>query len=64
MLLILEQIMIIDLKLATEYLKFLGTYELSPAEVQQEFYKLGCEVSFQCGNDKTQLSLSGFAVKF
>ena len=47
------------LKLATDYLKFLGTYELSPAEVQQEFYKLGCEVSFQCGNDKTQLSLSG-----
>ncbi|MAO72429.1 MAG: peptidase M16 [Flavobacteriales bacterium] len=52
------------LKLATDYLKFLGTYELSPAEVQQEFYKLGCEVSFQSGNDKTQLSLSGLQSNF
>ena len=51
------------LKLATDYLKFLGTYELSP-EVQQEFYKLGCEVSFQCGNDKTQAFFKWFAVKF
>ena len=31
---------------------------------KQEFYKLGCEVSFQSGNDKTQLSLSGLQSNF
>lgn len=52
------------LKLATDYLKYLGTYELSPAEVQQEFYKLGCEVSFQCGIEQSQLSISGLQSNF
>ena len=52
------------LKLAIDYLKYLGTYELSPAEVQQEFYKLGCEVSFQCETDKCQLTLSGLQSNF
>ena len=33
-------------------------------EVRQEFYKLGCEVSFQSTNDKTQLSLSGLQSNF
>ena len=28
--------------LAVDYLKYLGTQELSPAQKQQEFYKLGC----------------------
>ena len=35
------------------------------AEVQEEFYKLGCEVSFQCGNDKTHsFHLSGLQSNF
>ena len=52
------------LKLATDYLKFLGTEELSPAEVQQEFYKLGCDLSVSCGSDKTQVTLSGLQSNF
>ena len=52
------------LRLATDYLKFLGTEELSPAEVQQEFYKLGCDLSVSCGADKTQVTLSGLQSNF
>lgn len=52
------------LKLATDYLKFLGTDELSPAEVQQEFYKLGCDLYVSCGSDKTQVTLSGLQSNF
>ena len=52
------------LRLATDYLKFLGTAELSPAEVQQEFYKLGCDLSVSCGADKTQVTLSGLQSNF
>jgi predicted Zn-dependent peptidase len=52
------------LKLATDYIKFLGTIEFTPAEIQQEFYKLGCDLSVNCGSDKVQVTLSGLQSNF
>ena len=52
------------LKLATDYLKYLGTKELSSSEVQQEFYKLGCDLSVNCSSEKVQVTLSGLQSNF
>ena len=52
------------LKLATDYLKYLGTKELTSSEVQQEFYKLGCDLSVNCSSEKVQVTLSGLQSNF
>ncbi len=52
------------LKLATDYIKFLGTIEFTPAEIQQEFYKLGCDLTVNSGSDKVQVTLSGLQSNF
>ena len=52
------------LKFAVDYLKFLGTSEISPTKKQEEFYRLGCDLSMSCSNDKTRITLSGLANKF
>jgi predicted Zn-dependent peptidase len=52
------------LKLAVDYLKFLGTDDMSPSQKEKEFYKLGCELSVSCGADKIQVTLSGLANNF
>ena len=52
------------LKLAVDYLKYLGTAEMSPAQKEEEFYKLGCELNVSCGADKIQVTLSGLANNF
>ena len=48
-------------KLAVDYLPFLGTSKLSPAQVQQEFYKAGCSFNVYCGGDETWVGLSGLS---
>ena len=52
------------LKLAVDYLKYLGTAEMSPAQKEEEFYKLGCELNVSCSADKVQVTLSGLADNF
>ena len=52
------------LKLAVDYLKYLGTAEMSPAKKEEEFYKLGCDLSVSCSADKIQVTLSGLADNF
>ncbi len=52
------------LKLAVDYLKFLGTSDMSPAQKQEEFYKLGCELTVNCGAEKVTITLSGLANNF
>ncbi|WP_051102962.1 M16 family metallopeptidase [Hymenobacter aerophilus] len=47
------------LGLATDYLQYLGTGKYSAAELQQEFYKLGCSFGVQSDQDRTTISLSG-----
>ena len=52
------------LKLAVDYLKFLGTDNMSPSQKEKEFYKLGCDLSVSCSADKIQVTLSGLANNF
>ena len=47
------------LGLAVDYLKYLGTDEISPTQKQEEFYKLGCEVSVNSQNEQTYITLTG-----
>ena len=47
------------LSVAINYLKYLGTKELTAAAVQQEFYKLGCSFNVFSGEDQLWVSLSG-----
>ncbi|WP_310794608.1 insulinase family protein [Hymenobacter sp. HSC-4F20] len=52
------------LGLATDYLQYLGTGKYNAAQLQQEFYKLGCSFSVQSGQDRTFVSLSGLDTNF
>ena len=52
------------LKLAIDYFKFLGTNEMSSLAKQEEFYKLGCDLSVNCTANKTQVTLSGLSNNF
>ncbi|OON65400.1 peptidase M16 [Hymenobacter sp. CRA2] len=47
------------LGLAADYLKYLGTGKYSAAQLQQEFYKLGCSFDVSSGQDRVFVSLSG-----
>ncbi|MEO8066705.1 MAG: insulinase family protein [Flavobacteriales bacterium] len=47
------------LKLAIEYLPYLGTSKYTAAQLQQEFFKLGMEFTVQSGQDRNMVSLSG-----
>jgi len=52
------------LGLATDYLQYLGTGKYTAAQLQQEFYKLGCSFAVQSGQDRTFVSLSGLDSNF
>ncbi|UOQ75988.1 insulinase family protein [Hymenobacter sp. 5516J-16] len=52
------------LGLATDYLQYLGTGKYNAAQLQQEFYKLGCSFSVSSGQDRTFVSLSGLDTNF
>ncbi len=47
------------LSVAVNYLKFLGTKTLSAAEVQQQFYQLGCTFDVFSGDEQIWVSLKG-----
>ncbi|UZR93464.1 M16 family metallopeptidase [Chondrinema litorale] len=49
------------MKVAVQYLEFLGTPELSAEELKKEFYKLGCSFSVFAAEDKTYVSLNGLS---
>ena len=50
--------------LAVDYLKFLGTQDITPTQKQQEFYKLGCSFAVSCNSDKIEIVLSGLSDNF
>lgn len=52
------------LPIAIEYLPFLGTSKYKPAEIQQEFYKLGCTFNVFNSDDQVYVSLSGLSDNF
>jgi predicted Zn-dependent peptidase len=47
------------LGLAADYLQYLGTGKYNAAQLQQEFYKLGCSFAVSSGQDRIFVSLSG-----
>ena len=47
------------LDVAINYLKYLGTKDLSAAALKQEFYKLGCSFDVYVGEDEVYVSLNG-----
>ncbi len=47
------------LDVAINYLKYLGTKDLTAEALQQEFYKLGCSFDVYVGEDQIWVSLSG-----
>ena len=47
------------LDVATDYLQYLGTGQYSAAQLQQEFYKLGCSFGISSSQDRVLISLSG-----
>ena len=47
------------LEMAINYLKYLGTINLTAAQVQEEFFKLGCSYSVNAGEDQVWISIAG-----
>ncbi len=54
----------IKLDLAINYLPFLGTDKYSPAEIQQEFYKIGCDFDVFASEDRVYVYLTGLNDNF
>ncbi len=52
------------LPIAVEYMQYLGTSKLSPAQVQQEFYKLGCSFNVFSQKNLTVVNLTGLNENF
>jgi predicted Zn-dependent peptidase len=50
-----------ELGIALDYLKYLGTSKLTPKEIQEEFYKLGCSFSVNSSDIEVSVSLSGLS---
>ncbi len=51
------------LDIALNYLNYLGTSQYSPAEINQEFYKIGCSFSVNASEEQIWVSLSGLQEK-
>ncbi len=49
---------------ALDYLPFLGTSKYSPSEIQQEFYKIGCDFNVSTGGERVYVYLSGLDENF
>jgi len=47
------------MKVAVEYLEFLGTTSYSAEELKKEFYKIGCSFDVYAASDRTYVTLSG-----
>ncbi|MBN8696898.1 MAG: insulinase family protein [Bacteroidetes bacterium] len=52
------------LGLSIDYLKYLGTDKYTAAEIQQEFYKLGCSFDVYSSEEQTWVSLRGLSENF
>ncbi len=52
------------LPVAIDYISYLGTSKMTPAQVQQEFYKLGCSFNVFSSDKETWVSLSGLNENF
>jgi predicted Zn-dependent peptidase len=53
-----------EIDLALDYLPFLGTSKYSPAEIQQEFYKIGCDFNASASDERVYVYLTGLTENF
>ncbi|MCQ2156317.1 MAG: insulinase family protein [Bacteroidales bacterium] len=49
------------LSFACDYLDYLGTSKMTPAEVKKYLYSLACDFSVSCSDERTYVSLNGLA---
>ena len=49
------------MKYALDYLKYLGTDDMSSDDLKKEFYKLACSFNVSSSNDRTYVTLSGLS---
>jgi predicted Zn-dependent peptidase len=47
------------LKIAVDYLPYLGTKDLTPAQVQEEFFKLGCSYGVSATDEQSWVTING-----
>ncbi len=52
------------LGVAVDYFQFLGTSKLTPEQVKQEFYKIGCTYGVFTSDEQVYVSLSGLSENF
>ena len=52
------------LRLAVNYIPYLGTDKYSPAELQQEFYKYGLDMGVYAGDERSYVYISGLEKSF
>lgn len=52
------------LPIAIDYIPYLGTTKMTPAQVQQELYKLGCSFNVFNSDNQTWVSLTGLSENF
>jgi len=52
------------LPVAVDYIQYLGTSKMSPAQVQEEFYKLGCSFNVFSSENQTWVSLNGLSENY
>jgi len=52
------------LAVALPYLEYLGTSKLTPNQIKEEFYKLGCSFSVSASEDEVYVRLSGLQENF
>ena len=50
-----------ELRLAFNYLKYIGTNKYSPEEIRSEFYKMGCSFDVFISEDRSYIILDGLA---
>ncbi len=53
-----------ELPIGVNYLPYLGTDQYSPAELQQEFFKLGLRMNVSTGDDRSYVTISGLDKSF
>ena len=53
-----------EIGVALDYLEYLGTSEYTPAQIQEEFYKLGCSFLVHNSDDQVYVSLVGLKENF
>lgn len=47
------------LKIAVDYLPYLGTKDMTPAQVQEEFFKLGCSYTVSAADEQSWVNING-----